>query len=403
MQVAGSSEVLKDVYGKNTSPATSSGERNPAGSTQPESTMAALTEESTQKVVPKSDVAIQRPTFSLLEPATKSTPSPTAPTINTQADPDSNTVNNLTLPAEITLPSPTTLPTAKPYFEYSIHQTLSSSSASTPVPLSTELTAHPLTSPDAANAQLETLFHNTRDSFNLLDLQSTRTTHSFDEHGLATYEAAFTSIEDQSKVLGLKIWVSRNTVGVHANYTPSTFAHARLVSRTVYLLCLSRLVPAVPSSRTSRVSSPSYSSSSSSGDDNDDDNLTNPQTLRIHHPLPSLTAALHTTLDAANRAARRVQIALSHEREPRGMQVQWQTKDLQELDERLERLRRKAENDGAVVTEEQRADSDNIKEIGDGNATAKGCWISTFNGLGLGSDKFQLRIEAVRLVGPRNL
>jgi flavin-dependent dehydrogenase len=85
------------------------------------------------------------------------------------------------------------------------------------------------------------------------------------------------------------------------------------------------------------------------------------------------------------------------------MQAQWQMKDLQELDERLERLRREAGNIGAVVIEEQRADSANTKGNKDGEGTAKGRWTSTFNGLGLGSDKFELRVEAVRLVGPRNI
>lgn len=121
--------------------------------------------------------------------------------------------------------------------------------------------------------------------------------------------------------------------------------------------------------------------------------------LRIYCPLPDVCTEMHTTLDAANRAAKRVQIALSHEKEPRQpMQKQWQGQDLRSLNAKIEELRK--EVDG-MEDETRDASAPSLFEFEEGRR--KGCWRSVFNGAGLGADRFELLVSKIGVSGPRNL
>lgn len=302
--------------------------------------------------------------------------------------------STLTLPAEIVLPSPTTSRISESYFEFTIHQTLSSRMSDT---ATTEISAQPFTCVEIANAQTDKLFENAKHQYEYLDMACKSITSTTNDHGLKTHAATFESPEDPSKSLSLKIYTARNEVGSHALSQLSNHQYPRLLSRTAYALRLWRLIDAPSTSDTSS------NTSSSSSDDNDDDEAhTNPPKpnpkyqLRIHHPLPPLSTEIHTSLDAANRAAKRVQIFLSHEIKTRlELQKQWQGRNLRDLNEKVEELRREVGGNAGD------AGSSTLDEYEQGRR--KGCWRSVFNGRGLGADRFELLVSRVGLSGPRNL
>ncbi|KAF2624772.1 hypothetical protein BU25DRAFT_493415 [Macroventuria anomochaeta] len=339
--------------------------------------------------------------FSQLKTTTGASSPQIFPTSNTCTDPKatltvlpistaSTQPSNLTHSTEIKLPSPTISPTAEPYFEYTIHQTISFSSSSN---FTTEISAHPLTSLDNANAQTNRLFRDARQQHEILGMQCKSTTTQIDKYGLAACEGTFEGTEDPSKSLTLKLWVERAEVGVHENLTPSAISTSPFISRTVYALRLWKLINAGSSEE-------SESESEAEDKDEDDDadiEKIGKEQIRIYHPLPNVCTEVYTSLDAANRAAKRVQIKLSHEKEPRAMQKQWQTHNLHELNGKIEKLRKELNGEGG----DDENGSPSLFEYEEGRR--KGCWRSMFNGSGLGADRFELLVLRVALSGPRNL
>lgn len=296
--------------------------------------------------------------------------------------------------SEIALPLSKTVLTSDPYFEYTIHQTLSFLPSDT---TTTEISVQPFTSVDIANAQTEVFFRNASHQYEQMGMYRKSSATRTDENGLSTIEGTFESIEDPCKTLSSKFWTQRNEVGTHASPAHSQFQHVPLLSRKVYALRLWKLIDA-----------PSYSASESDTDsdsnnvDEDGNDLsqkTSRDQLRIYCPLPDVCTEMHTTLDAANRAAKRVQIALSHEKEPRQpMQKQWQGQDLRSLNAKIEELRK--EVDG-MEDETRDASAPSLFEFEEGRR--KGCWRSVFNGAGLGADRFELLVSKIGVSGPRNL
>ncbi|XPT03436.1 hypothetical protein M3J09_012529 [Ascochyta lentis] len=356
-------------------------------------------------------------TAQLIASATLLSPRPATSSSSPQALPDPNASSNpqltpvvsavpthptrshaSTSTAVITLPSPTISSTAEPYFEYSIHQTLSSPGSDN---TTTEISAHPFLSAEAANARTARLMHNAQHQYKYLNMQCNSTATTLTEHGLLACECTFTNMLDPSATLSLKIWVSRNVVGVHGSPSPSHLQHPPLLSRNIYALRLWRLIETKSNTDTDSESN----SDSDSNTTNETPN--NNQRLRTHHPLPPITTDLHTTLPSANRAAKRVQIALSHEETAtQPLQKKWQAQNQRALNQKLEDLEREIsdgeqERLGVDRQDEERDNPPSLFEFEAGRR--RGCWRSVFHGAGLGADTFELLVVRVGVSGPRNL
>ncbi|KAF1925681.1 uncharacterized protein M421DRAFT_423510 [Didymella exigua CBS 183.55] len=283
---------------------------------------------------------------------------------------------------ELTLPSLTTSPTAEPYFEYSIHQTISFSPSGT---TRTELSAQPFITLDSANAQTDKLFQNARQQYEILSMRCQSTTTKILHTGISVYEATMLSIDDPSKTLTLRLWVERAEVSVYANHTPSASPTAPLISKVLYALRLWRLVDEATAT----------DSDSDAEDDNEDEEQQKDEgkQIRIYHPLPQICTQLHTTLESANRAARRVQIELSHEKAPKPFQANWQAQKLRELNGKLVDLCREVE---------EAAESGAPSLVEDEAGGRRGYWSSTFQ-VGPGGPVFELLVASVGVSGLRNL
>ncbi|KAJ4369534.1 hypothetical protein N0V86_009370 [Didymella sp. IMI 355093] len=288
--------------------------------------------------------------------------------------------------AAIALPSPTISPTAEPYFEYTVHQTTSSalSSATT-----TELSAQPFTTLNSANAQTQKLFQITKQQYELLGMRCRSTTSKVLDNGLLVHEATFIDIEDPSRTLSFKLWVDRAEVSVYANHTPPHTSASPLISKTLYALRLWRLKDGAMDSNLDSESE------TEDVDEDEERQVEEKEQIRAYHPFPQICTEIHTSLESANRAAKRVQIELSHEREPKSMQAQWQIQNLRELNEKLEDLRREVEE----VEEETGGLS--LFEYEEGRR--RGCWRSIFRGAGVAGFDFELLVTSVGVSGPRNI
>lgn len=287
---------------------------------------------------------------------------------------------------EIALPSPTISPAAEPYFEYTIHQTVFLSSSS---PTTTELSAQPFTALDHANAQTDKLFQSAREQYELVGMRCKSTTSRVLVNGLSVHEATLISIDDPSKTVTVKLWVERAEVSLYANHTPSLTPTAPLIGKTLYALRLWRLAERADSESDSEAED-------DSDNDNEDGGHEEKEQIRIYHPLPHICTEVHTSLDSANRAAKRVQIELSHEKAPKSLQAQWQLDDLRDLNKKLEDLRSEAaeKDDGESETPSSFEYEQNRR---------RGCWKSKFRGVGHDGVEFELLVTSVGVSGPRNI
>ena len=169
-----------------------------------------------------------------------------------------------------------------------------------------------------------------------------------------THLGAFSPIEYPTRTTHIKIWVERHAASTHATQRPSP--GTRFVSKTAFILRLRKLIDI-----------------DDEDDDEDEDSMASArEPIRAVQGLPEGYAELYTTLDAANRAARRLQIEMSHEKDPDDeMESAWQEQDARRLE------REGAEGDGY--------------------------WVSRFNSAGRGGDRYEVLVEKARLSGPRNL
>jgi hypothetical protein len=260
---------------------------------------------------------------------------------------------------------------AQPYFEYSVFQkTWQSEQADNDVP-PTEITVRPFTNIDEANAQAEKLFRSSPTLFSDVIFESS---HTRDEHGCFILTGSITPFDNPARKSHVKIWVQRDLVSKLANQTPQALKGTSFISSTCYILRLFKLTTPLDTEDSSSCSSSSSSSSSTS---------TNSTDLPIQEPLRTYQAhtrpEIYTTLSAANRAARALQIQLSHEKEPKtAMSKAFQQKNLEELDAKVVQLLSSTDAGG-------------------------GCWSSRFNACGLGGDSLELVVEKTAVCGPRNL
>ena len=282
----------------------------------------------------------------------------------------------------ITLPTPLLTPTASPFFEYTLHTSFSTSSHSTTF----EHPTHPLTSAHATASSQAHFSHQTQ-LLSALGMQSTSSKTVTDQHGLTCHEAVFKNPYDPSKTTTLTYSVSRAAVGPLANTSPDTFpSFSPVISCEIYALRLWALLDTAPDS----------------DDEPDTASEAAESRVRVYCPLPPVCTELHTTLDAANRAAKRVQVHLSHARETekeREFEKQWRAKNLAVLNQKVEDLRKEVEEeDGGGEGGEEGRRSEVVTEEG---GRRRGCWFSRFAGAEL--EEYELRVEPVGVSGPRNL
>ena len=293
----------------------------------------------------------------------------------------------------ITLPTPLLTPTASPFFEYTLHTSFSTPSHST----SFEHPTHPLTSAHAT-ASSEAHFSHQTQLLSALGMQSTLSKTVTDQHNLTRHEAVFKNPYDPSRTTTLTFSVSRAAVGPLAIASPETTSVSPVISCEIYALRLWTLLDLAPDS----------------DDEPDTESVAADSKVRVHCPLPPVCTELHTTLDAANRAAKRVQVHLSHVQETekeRDFEKQWRARNLAVLNQKVEDLRKEGEEDregeGGRLRLEGSDGAGTGEVNGKGKAVAgegdrrRGYWFSRFSGTEL--EEYELRVEAVGGSGPRNL
>jgi hypothetical protein len=245
-----------------------------------------------------------------------------------------------------------------PFLEYTVFQkTYTSTDDESSIP-TVQISTH--TDIDAANAQAEVLHLAALHQHPLVyDIKFHEWNNKGDPFDCQTYLGTFSPVEYPSRKSYLRIWVERNAASTHTDRLPPRQAH--FLAKTVFIL------------RMRKVIDPESEDEDKDKDKDNSDDVPNP--IRVYHALPDGYAELYTTLDAANRAARRLQVEISHEKEPANdMQRLWQEKNLRELYDKVYKL----EKEG-------------------------GHWQSRCNEVRLGGDRFELVVEQTRLSGPRNL
>jgi hypothetical protein len=290
----------------------------------------------------------------------KSAPPAANPTASVASpkQPHANALELESSPVVILSTSSALVPDAEPYFEYSIFQRIWSDAEDESTVAATELTSHPSTNINKSNSQARRLFNGT-----LRQYQEHFQAHLFErydhlnEHGCNLFKATFAPFENLQKKSHMKLWVQRDHVSAYAGRGEKELKHTSFIAKFVYMLRLFELVPATTGSNT-------------------DNSIAIPESTRVYHPLPCTEC--YTTVDSANRAAKNLQIELSHTKKPNAMEKLWQVQNLEQLNKRARDLAEAKEEEGRY-------------------------WKSEFNGLGLGSATYELRVEKVGLCGPRNL
>lgn len=258
---------------------------------------------------------------------------------------------------------------AQPYFEYSVFQKIwSSEQVEEDIP-ATETTVRPFTNIDEANAQAQQTFQT---STALLSDVILENSNNRDEHGCLILAGSITPFDNPTKKSHLKIWVQRDFVSRLANQTPQALKGTSFISSTCYILRLFKLA-----TQSDAEDSEDSDSDSDSNDSKSDAPI--PEPIRVYHA--HTRPEIYTTLAAANRAARALQIELSHEKEPKdAFSKAFQEKNLRELNAKVVELQVGGDRDGET-----------------------GCWRSKFNACGLGGDTLELVVEKTGICGPRNL
>lgn len=281
----------------------------------------------------------------------------------TERESRANTPNSTTAPVFI-LSYPTPLTDSEPYFEYCVFQKIWCDAEDESSVSATELSLHPSTNIEEVNSQAERLFHNLRREYQQhFQVNFTDWSNKRDDHGCNVLVGSFAPVDYPKKQTHVKIWVQRDHVSAMANQAAANLKHTSFISKTIYVL---RLFKILPSSRPT---------DSADSDDSDDDSSARTFT-RVYHPHSRTEC--YTTFDTANRAAKSLQIELSHKPNPNAMDKMWQANNLAELNKRTSELENAKDEKGRY-------------------------WKSEFNGSGLGSATFELRVEKVGLCGPRNL
>jgi hypothetical protein len=254
---------------------------------------------------------------------------------------------------------PTLSADVEPHFEYSVFQKIWSASEDESSVTAVEISLHPSTNISEANRHAEKLFCNAREQYQQhFAIQFSEWKNTRNDNGCNVLGGTFAPVDYPEEKSWMKLWVQRAQISAHAGNTMQAMAHhTSFVAKTVYVLRLFQILSTTPDSDT-------------------EDTAAVDKVKRIFYPLPRTEC--YTTLYAANRAAYKLQIDLSHKSNPSALDNIWQKKNVAELNRKLKELE-EAEDGGDKY------------------------WKSEFNGSGLGSVTFELLVEKVGLCGPRNL
>jgi hypothetical protein len=228
-----------------------------------------------------------------------------------------------------------------------------------------------------ANKQAQELIEATKQDSKLYAVQFQSWRETRDAQDCVTFTGSFVNVDKEhaGRKNYHKIWVERQSVSAHEPKVLDKGTH--FISKTLYTLRLCKLV------------------------EEDEDSSTSPQpevTLQYvslsSPPIRGLGifTELYTVRDDANRAAMKLQIALSHKKEPlKETERKWQELENRKLRDKVHAL------DGFVVIDEEGSDG----EIDTSKAGKGGCWESEFNALD--GERYKLWVESTRVFGPRNI
>jgi len=309
-------------------------------------------------------------------------------------------------------------PAAIPYFEYTVHEKMWSASDNENSAQAIDISGH-ITCLDEANNRAEQRFAYVRkEDAKHKHIRFSEWSNKRDHNDCISCSGTFSPIDFASQKSHHKIWVQRHIVCAIAATVQPPAKSTNFISKAVYILRLFKLVddpshtepPASEddedaAAQTSSSSESDSDSDSASESDSDPDkgkhnkkaraklrsSLTPTRKsrsapapyalIRQYHPIANWSE-IYTTLEYANRAARRLQIELSHEESPSNpLTVKWQEQNRRELEEQV------------LALEAEHQDEE------EGN----GLWRSEFNGCGCGGDRFELLVERTVLGGPRNV
>ncbi|PVI04608.1 hypothetical protein DM02DRAFT_651552 [Periconia macrospinosa] len=319
---------------------------------------------------------------------------------------------------------------AEAYFEFSIFERLWSYQDDESSVKPKEPPGYLRTCVENANRQAEDYFHATLDLHcNALRFKTTSTKSVRGmEDDCMTFSATLASIDMPSNKLHLEICVKRYVVDRAAASMRPAPAKTPFISKTMYIVGLYKLVEVPERESSSDVAtnsgvstvledSSSASSSSSDSESGSESELlpektmfakhqrlkqkqkqkekqkrrrgesqapSSPPTtvtpyLKTHHPLPNGRVEAYTTQDAANIAAFNIHVEMSHEKNAKGANLQWQQQNLRNLELKLKGL-----GDEGLQGEQR-------------------LWKSQFNESGLGGSKYEVAVRRIGVCGPRNV
>jgi hypothetical protein len=249
---------------------------------------------------------------------------------------------------------------AQTYFEYSIFKKDWSSEQDEKQALICEITIRPFTNIHDANAQAERLFQNKKYHPSYMTIECSR---KQDEHGCMVLTSSIAPFEYPANKHHTKIYVQRDYVSKYANQKSQSIKGTLFISDTGYILRLFKLIK--------------ISDTDDSGSDSDNSSGVAGRKIRVY--CPHGRPEVYTTLQAANRAAKNLQIELSHEKNPTDLMTKaFQERNLKQLNDKVLALEAAGES-------------------------GEGCWRSKFNARGLGGDHLELMVEKAGISGPRNI
>ncbi|KAF2277987.1 uncharacterized protein EI97DRAFT_432077 [Westerdykella ornata] len=351
---------------------------------------------------------------------TASAPTPeTNPTRNSSTPNAANPSASAIATATTTHIATTTIPTLPQTqtFTYTLHQKLYTELDNPSLIPSTPLSP-PYTSLAAANAQAALLVAATKSFHASHNIHFSSVREFRDENDCLVFVGVGTNPAAGDDVAGRKnycrIWVERRVVLGDVRGTADAAesgdaqgGRTEYICKTLFLLRLCKVIV--------------NDSSDSEADDGDDGDsgevrleyipLSDPAIRRLN-----VFSEVYTVRAQANSAARRLQIGLSHKKEPlKETERRWQEEENRRLMDKIHVL----EGLDTVIGSGDESEEGEEKEKGKGKGKGKGrkkteaereaekparrrgCWESEFNGLG--GERYRLWVERVQVCGPRNM
>jgi hypothetical protein len=290
-----------------------------------------------------------------------------------------------------------------PLFLYSIYQKVYTETDDATKTPATQIINRSFTNIGDANVQAERLVSFAQQCQNLHNIQFRTQNMHHDENNCVSFTGIFSNVDGE--VIGrknyLNIWVQREIS--HEDHR-ALDEGTQFINNTLYILRLCKLT--YPEAN-EEISPPSCLRATSAL-------VPTREPLLSYISLSSqcfrqlgIFSELYTIKDSANHAARKLQLALSHQPDPMSIEMRkWQDSEHSRLAQKLLDLEKaklsiSARDNGGVD-----APSLASTENGDGKSSEKkseqeGCWWSEFNGLD--GERYRLIVENIEVNGPRNI